>query len=82
MQRHELSVTSLIAGLVFVALAATYMVGAYTDLRLDPRLWFPLTLVALGLAGLVGSLVASRRNARKVAAAREQTLSGEGPVLP
>lgn len=69
MQRHDLSLTSLIAGLLFLALSVAYVVGAYTDVRLDPRLWFPLTLVGLGLAGLAGSIAASSRAQRRAALA-------------
>jgi hypothetical protein len=59
---------SFIAGLLFTGLAVAYVVGAYTDIRLDPRLVFPVLLVGLGVAGLTASLLAQRRSDRALAA--------------
>lgn len=67
MRRHPVDLVSAIAGLLFTGLAAAYIVGAYTDIRLDPRLVFPLVLIGLGLAGLAAALLAQRRNDRAVA---------------
>jgi hypothetical protein len=39
-----------------------------SDVRLDPRLAFPLTLVGLGVAGLAGAMVAQRRSDQQLAA--------------
>ena len=64
MRRHELDLVSLVAGLLFLALAVAYVVGAYTDLRLDPRYAFPLVVIGLGLAGLGASVAAQRRSDR------------------
>jgi hypothetical protein len=60
-RRHELDLTSLIAGLVFVAIAAAYLIGAYTSVRIDSGWLLPLGLVGLGVAGLTGSLRAGLR---------------------
>jgi predicted MFS family arabinose efflux permease len=57
---------SLLTGLLFTALAIAYIVGAYADVRLDPRYVFPLVLVSLGVAGLAGSVLAQRRSDRGV----------------
>jgi len=65
---HQLDLLSLIAGLLFTGFAAAYTVGAYTDVRLEPQYVLPLVLVALGLAGLGGSLLAQRRSDRKLSA--------------
>jgi hypothetical protein len=65
--RHPLDFLSLVAGLLFTGFAVAYLVGAYTDVRLDPRLVLPLALVALGIAGLGGSLLAQRRSDRRAA---------------
>jgi hypothetical protein len=59
---HPIDLLSLIAGLLFTGLAAAYIVGAYTDIRVGPQYVFPIALVALGLAGLAGSLLAQRRS--------------------
>ena len=67
MRKHPLDLVSLIAGLLFTGLAVAYIVGAYADVRLDPRLVLPLVLVGLGVAGLGGSVLAQRRSDRAVA---------------
>jgi hypothetical protein len=54
---------ALVAGLVFLAVAAAYLAGAATDVRLDPRWVVPVVLVALGVAGLLGSLARMGREA-------------------
>lgn len=56
MRRHELDLTSLIAGLVFVAIAVAYLIGSFTSVRIDAGWVLPIGLVGLGLAGLAGSL--------------------------
>ncbi|MBI1351315.1 MAG: hypothetical protein GC156_09370 [Actinomycetales bacterium] len=66
MRKHSLDVFSLLSGLLVVAFAVAYLAGAITDYRLDGRLAFPLLLVGLGVAGLVGALVAQRRSDREL----------------
>ena len=56
MRRHDLDLTSLLAGAVFVAIAAVYLLGAATGTTIDGTWELPLALIALGLAGLVGGL--------------------------
>jgi hypothetical protein len=60
-RRHDLDLTSLVAGLVFVALAAVYLVGSLTDVHIGWRWVLPLLLIGLGVAGLAGSLRSSFR---------------------
>jgi hypothetical protein len=67
-RKHSFDLVSFIAGLLFIGLAVAYVVGAYTDIRLDPRLVFPVLLVGLGVAGLTASLLAQRRSDRALAA--------------
>ena len=62
MRKHSFDLVSCIAGLLFVGFAVAYIVGAYTDIRLDPRLALPLVLVGLGIAGLAASLLAQKRS--------------------
>ena len=64
MRRHPLDLFSLLSGLLIVGFALAYLIGAYTDVRLDARLAFPLLLVGLGAAGLAGALAAQRRSDR------------------
>jgi hypothetical protein len=70
-RKHPFDLVSFIGGLLFTGFAVAYIVGAYTDVRVDPRLAFPLALVGLGLAGLAGSLVAQRRNDRRVTSGQD-----------
>jgi hypothetical protein len=70
-RKHPFDLLSFIAGLLFVGLAIAYTVGAYTDIRLEPQYVFPLVLVALGLAGLAGSILAQQRSDRAVARASD-----------
>ncbi len=62
MRRHELDLTSLVAGLVFVGIAVAYLVGAYTSVHVDAGWVLPIGLVGLGLAGLGGTLRAGLRS--------------------
>jgi uncharacterized YccA/Bax inhibitor family protein len=68
-RKHQLDLFSLFAGLIFVGFAVAYSVGAYTDLHVNPKLVLPLLLVGLGVAGLIGALVAQSRADKRVAAA-------------
>lgn len=69
MRKHPFDLLSFIAGLLFVGLATAYIVGAYSDVRLEPQYVFPLVLVVLGVAGLGGSILGQRRSDQQVAAA-------------
>ena len=71
MRKHSFDLVSCMAGLLFVGFAIAYIVGAYTDVRLDPRLVLPLVLVGLGAAGLAASLLAQHRSNRALASADE-----------
>jgi len=66
-RKHDLDLTSLIAGLVFVGIAVAYLVGAYTDIHVDGGWLLPIALVGLGLAGLAGSLRAGLRSTGEAA---------------
>jgi hypothetical protein len=61
-RKHPFDLLSCIAGLLFIGLSVAYIVGAYTDVRIDPRLVLPLLLVGLGLAGLAAAMLAQRRS--------------------
>ena len=66
MRRHRLDLFSLLSGLLIVGFAIAYLVGGFTEYRLDGRLAFPLLLVGLGIAGLAGAIVAQRRSDREI----------------
>jgi hypothetical protein len=55
-RRHELDVFSLVAGLVFVAVAIGHLLDEGAGLDFDGRWIAPVVLVALGAAGLGGVL--------------------------
>jgi hypothetical protein len=62
-RRHDLDVFSLVAGVVFLAAAVLYTVGAYVDLHVDGRVVWSLGLVALGVGGLLAAVAHGRREA-------------------
>ncbi len=68
MRRHELDLTSLVAGLVFVAIAVVYLVAEVADLHVSAGWVLPLGLIGLGLAGLAGTLRRSMRSPGEPAA--------------
>ena len=61
MRKHPLDLTSLLAGLVFIGLAAVYLIAAATGNEVDSSWVLPIALVALGLAGLVGGITRAVR---------------------
>jgi hypothetical protein len=64
-RKHELDVFSLLAGLVFVAVAVVHLVTANTHHSSDDRWVFPVAMVLVGLASLIGLV---RRGVRAPAA--------------
>ena len=62
MKRHDLDWVSLIAGTVFLLVAATHLVGAATDNRPDLRWLVPAMLVGIGVAGIAGAVRGVRRS--------------------
>jgi hypothetical protein len=60
-RRHETDVLSLVAGLLFIALAAIFVLAESGSLDLEPRFIWPVLLIGLGVAGLAGSRGRARR---------------------
>ena len=57
MNRHRTDITSLIAGLMFVAFSVLIVLDRTDQIDLDAR-WIPaVVLIGLGLANLLGSLM-------------------------
>lgn len=75
MARHRIDLISLLAGIAFTAAAVVLVLTAVTDVTLDARLALPIGLVALGVLGLVGSLLAQRGAGRE-----HDPVSTEGPA--
>jgi hypothetical protein len=69
-RKHDLDLTSLIAGIVFVVIAAAYLVGVYTDVHIGAGWVLPVALIGLGAAGLAGSV---RRGLRRTPPAPDQS---------
>ena len=56
MRRHQTDFVSLVAGVLFLGVAVTYLVAASADYDVDLRWFGPALLIGLGLAGLAGSI--------------------------
>ena len=56
MTRHPIDWISLVAGLVFAVVAVSHLVGAATDSTVELGWLVPVALIALGVAGLAGTL--------------------------
>ena len=67
MQRHDRDDTSLVAGLLFLALGAAYLLDAVTGISIDARWVLPVLLIGLGLAGLAASLPRALRSPEQAA---------------
>lgn len=70
MNRHRLDIFSLGAGLVFLALAAVFVLGQWIDVGFSAAVMFPALLVALGALGITAALRAQRANDDKVRISR------------
>ncbi len=73
MRRHPIDLLSLVAGLLFTALAVGYIASNYYEVDINPRLVLPVTFVLLGLAGLAGSVLAQRRSDRELTSTRPES---------
>ena len=62
MRKHQPDFVSLIFGIIIVGIAASVVACRYTDADVDLRFAVPIAFVALGLLGLVASVVAQRRS--------------------
>lgn len=64
MSRHETDWLSLYCGLVFTGLGLAYLLTSALQVRIPPIWALPGVLIALGLAGLIGT-ARTRRGHRK-----------------
>lgn len=64
MRRHDLDWVSLAAGLVFLAIAAAYLLQVSLDLTIAAGWVLPITLIGLGVAGLAVALTRTGRRGR------------------
>jgi hypothetical protein len=76
-RRHATDLSSLIAGLMFVAIGVSYLVAVATDVRIEWRWVLPLGLIGLGLAGLAGTINQARH--QRTSAETVESSSAEEP---
>ena len=62
MNRHPLDIFSLGAGVAFLALAVTFVLGQWIDVGFSGALVFPILLVVLGALGISAAMRAQRTN--------------------
>ena len=75
MNRHSLDPVSLVAGLVFAAVAAVYLVAELTDSDVDGRWVLPLALIGLGVGGVLGAVNSAARQRRdRISAAQVEEI--------
>ncbi len=67
MRRHDLDWVSLVAGVVFAALALAYLVSPLVHTSVDARYVWPVLLVVLGGGGLGAAVRANAREEREFA---------------
>lgn len=80
MRRHELDVFSLVAGLVFLAVAAGHLADEAGGFDFDGRWVVPVAMVAIGIAGLAS--LAGKDRARSTPVEVEQAEQTPEPTTP
>jgi hypothetical protein len=63
-RRHDLDWVSLVAGLVFLAIAAAYLLQVSVGVSIAIGWVLPIALIGLGVAGLATSLGRTSRRGR------------------
>jgi hypothetical protein len=63
-RRHDLDWVSLVAGLVFLAIALAYLLQVSVGVSIAAGWVLPIALIGLGVAGLVVSLTRASRRGR------------------
>ena len=76
MRRHELDLFSLVAGAVFVAVAAGHLLDEAVGINFDGHWVLPVALVAIGVAGLA-SLAGRDRAGRRTPVEAERVETEE-----
>lgn len=61
MKRHDTDPLALISGILFLIVGSAYLVAEQTSADIDARWVLPVALIAVGLAGLVTSLLSVLR---------------------
>ncbi|MEO6711985.1 MAG: hypothetical protein ABIM89_00990 [Mycobacteriales bacterium] len=60
MKRHDLDLTSLVSGAVFIAVGILFLLDLTVEYSASPRWVVPLMLIGIGVAGLLSSVKAGR----------------------
>lgn len=77
MNRHSLDPVSLVAGLVFAAVAVVYLIAELTNADVDGRWVLPLALIGLGVGGVLGAFSSAARQRRERITATESEETDE-----
>jgi hypothetical protein len=72
MNRHPIDIFSLGAGVAFLALAVTFVLGQWIDVGFSGALVFPILLVVLGALGISAAMRAQRTNDDAVRSSERQ----------
>jgi F0F1-type ATP synthase assembly protein I len=67
MKRHDLDLTSLVSGAIFVVVGIVFLLDLTADYSVKPRWVIPLVLIGVGVAGLLSTVKAGRRDDEPVA---------------
>lgn len=78
MKRHELDLTSLISGAIFIAVGVVFLIDISADYSLRPRWIAALVLLGLGAAGLATSH-RTRRSAQPAVAEASVPAASQPP---
>jgi hypothetical protein len=76
-RRHEIDAVSLVAGLLFLVVAAAHIAARATDTDLNLRWMVPAVLVLLGVLGLLGAIRGPRDTRDDPATVQDQAVTDE-----
>ncbi|MEO8329205.1 MAG: hypothetical protein ABI586_04280 [Candidatus Nanopelagicales bacterium] len=79
MTRHPIDAVSLVAGLVFAAVAVLYVIAEHSTVDIDARWVLPLALIGLGIGGVVGAVSTATRQ-RNAASRAVTELDTDEPI--
>ena len=81
MIRHRMDAVSLVTGLVFAAVAGTYLLAAQAAVDVDARWVLPMAMIGLGLGGVAGAISTARRQRVNMTDDTATTADTDEPTL-